>query len=458
MGMKKYFYHALKIDEKRCIGCAHCMKNCPTEAIRLRGGKAKIYENRCIDCGECYKVCPSGAVFIEQDDFDDIYKYKYRVILVPAVFLGQFSPEIRASQVYDTLITIGFTDVIEIESASPIYNQARDKYFKEEDFEKPLISTFCPAVVRLIQVKFPALVENLMTIKAPVDITATYVKKKLLEKGAKEDEIGLFYITPCAAKIAAIKSPVGEEKSLITGVINMDFCYNKVFKEIKLNGKDYKPKIHTNQINSDGVMFSLSQGEKRTFFSEKSYAIDNIKHISDFLEKVENEEVTNVDFIEARACDQGCPGGILTCGNRFMIYERMMQRARKIAERERNGEVERKKDIAKESEYLLKDIRLGKILPRSMMVLDENVSVALEKLDNIRQIEAHLPKTDCCVCGSPSCHALAEDIVCKRAELTDCVFIQRNLEMRKSMTIEESVESMKKIWGEEKLEDYILKK
>src|SRR5574344_190916 len=258
MGMKKYFYHALKIDEKRCIGCAHCMKNCPTEAIRLRGGKAKIYENRCIDCGECYKVCPSGAVFIEQDDFDDIYKYKYRVILVPSVFLEQFSPEIRASQVYDTLITIGFTDVIEIESASPIYNQARDQYFKEEDFEKPLISTFCPAVVRLIQVKFPALVENLMTIKAPVDITATYVKKKLLEKGAKEDEIGLFYITPCAAKIAAIKSPVGEEKSLITGVINMDFCYNKVFKEIKLNGKDYKPKIHTNQINSDGVMFSLS--------------------------------------------------------------------------------------------------------------------------------------------------------------------------------------------------------
>jgi iron only hydrogenase large subunit-like protein len=455
--MTKYFYHALKVDEKRCIGCSNCMKNCPTEAIRLRGGKAKIYENRCIDCGECYKVCPSGAVFIEQDDFEDIYKYKYRVVLVPAVFLGQFPPEIKASQVYSTLKEIGFTNVIEIEAAAPIYNEARDKYFSEND-ERPLISTFCPAVVRLIQVKFPALVDNLITIKAPVDITAMYVKKRLLEQGAKEEEIGLFYITPCAAKIAAIKSPVGEDKSIITGVINMDFCYNKVFKQIKLHEKDYKPKLSHNQVTSDGVVFSLSQGEKRTFYSEKSYAIDNIKHISDFLEKVENDEVKDVDFIEARACDQGCPGGILTCGNRFMIYERIMQRMRKIAERERNGEVERKKDITKDSSYLLKDVKVSKILPRSMMVLDEDISVALEKLDKIRQIEAHLPQTDCCVCGAPTCHALAEDIVCKRAEMTDCVFIQRNLEKRGGLTTDESIDILKKIWGEEKLKDYILKK
>ena len=31
------FYHALKIDNDRCIGCTHCMKECPTGAIRIRG-------------------------------------------------------------------------------------------------------------------------------------------------------------------------------------------------------------------------------------------------------------------------------------------------------------------------------------------------------------------------------------------------------------------------------------
>ena len=72
---ENFFYHALKIDEKRCFGCTLCMRNCPTEAIRVRGGKATIYENRCVDCGECYKVCPSGAVYIAQDDFQNIYNF-----------------------------------------------------------------------------------------------------------------------------------------------------------------------------------------------------------------------------------------------------------------------------------------------------------------------------------------------------------------------------------------------
>ena len=36
------FYHALKIDNDRCIGCTHCMKECPTGAIRIRDGKALI--------------------------------------------------------------------------------------------------------------------------------------------------------------------------------------------------------------------------------------------------------------------------------------------------------------------------------------------------------------------------------------------------------------------------------
>ena len=47
------FYHALKIDNDRCIGCTHCMKECPTGAIRIRDGKALIHKDWCVDCGEC---------------------------------------------------------------------------------------------------------------------------------------------------------------------------------------------------------------------------------------------------------------------------------------------------------------------------------------------------------------------------------------------------------------------
>ena len=47
------FYHALKIDNDRCIGCTHCMKECPTGAIRIRDGKAllEIVPDRGYLCG-----------------------------------------------------------------------------------------------------------------------------------------------------------------------------------------------------------------------------------------------------------------------------------------------------------------------------------------------------------------------------------------------------------------------
>ena len=45
---ENFFYHADKIDHKICYGCTLCMRNCPTEAIRVRNGKATIYENKCV--------------------------------------------------------------------------------------------------------------------------------------------------------------------------------------------------------------------------------------------------------------------------------------------------------------------------------------------------------------------------------------------------------------------------
>ncbi len=454
---ENFFYHALKIDHKICYGCTLCMRNCPTEAIRVRNGKATIYGNKCVDCGECYKVCPCGAVYVAQDDFDNIYNFKYRVVLMPSVFLGQFPEDIRASQIYSVIKEIGFTHVIEVEASAMTHTKLTNQYIYEHQDKKPLISTFCPAVVRLIQVKFPSLVDNLIPIKAPVDFTSIYIRKKLIDEGIDPKDIGVFYITPCAAKIAATKSPVGEDKSTVDGVLNMDTMYNMILKQIKQH-KEYDKSVSANDAPSDSILFALTNGEKRLTDCKKSFAIDEIHNVMDFLEKVENDEIEDLDFLELRACDESCAGGILTCGNRFLINDRMTQRARKLADRERNGETSRRKEIYSEEKFLIDNSSVAKIMPRSMMVLDEDISIAFEKLTKIKEIEAMLPQTDCNVCGAPSCHALAEDIACDEAKMSDCVFMQRNLEMRNSLNVEESVEIMKKIWGEEKIKDYVLKK
>ena len=136
----------------------------------------------------------------------------------------------------------------------------------------------------------------------------------------------------------------------------------------------------------------------------------------------------NVDFLELRACDQSCPGGILTCDNRFMMCERIFARARKIAERERNGEQTKDHEIEAERNFLARNVKVGEIKPRSMLVLDEDITQALAKMQRINELRAKLPQRDCGVCGAPTCDALAHDIVTGDAQLTDCVFIKREKE------------------------------
>ncbi len=418
------FFHALQVNESQCTGCSRCMKICPTEAIRIREGIAQISESRCIDCGKCFKVCPTKAVYIKQDDFESIFNFPCRVALIPAVFLGQFPNDISVSRIYAILKEIGFTHVFETESTNPIYTHAKNKYLHEHSDNLPLISTFCPAIVRLIQVKFPGLTDNLIPVKAPIDITAMYVRSKFKKEGKyKDDEVGVFYITPCAAKIAAVKSPVGEEKSNVDGVINMDALYNRVWKRIKEQGSGYKEvKLPIAQLSSDSILMSLTNGERRLSKAIHSFAIDEIDNVIEFLEKVENDEIEDVEFLELRACDQSCPGGNLTCNNRFLTCEKMFARARYVADKERNGERTREYELENEREYLSNNMELGSIEPRSMLSLDPDISKALEKMDKINNLRKTLPQIDCGICGAPTCDAFAEDVVCQRADLNDCIF------------------------------------
>jgi len=434
-------YHALKVDAIKCIGCTHCMKSCPTEAIRVIKGLAVIDHDSCVDCGQCHRVCPTNAFYVEQDDLAKIREFKYRVILFPSIMIGQFPERYNENQIYEGLIKIGFTHVYEVEQPLQLLIDSVKEYCANPINTKPAISAYCPAIIRLIQSRYPSLTENIILRKAPYDLAAHFAIERFMLEGAQRDEIGLFYATPCIAKIASVKSPGGERKSIVDGIINMNHLYNEVMKVISEDeAEDHS--IQRRNLSSEGVLWSLTRGESRHFGS-RSMAIDGIHNVVRFLERLENDQVKGIDFLELRACDQSCAGGILLTGNRFMNVERLERRAKRYPPAKDIPFSNIKVDVDKLKQKLIID----SIHPKPVFVFGKDRIKAMEKIDRAQRIVCFLPGIDCGACGAPNCHALADDMVNNKAKMSDCIFLQQMWEDEGRITANKAFLNVQKKWG-----------
>jgi len=436
-------YHAIKVDTQKCIGCVHCMKACPTEAIRIENGVAVIRDNRCVDCGNCLRACPVDAFYVEQDSLEQLKNYKYRLVLFPSVMVGQFPEIYSENQIYQSLLNLGFTHIFEVEQPIHWLLELLKKNVRKQK-SKPVISSFCPAIVRLIQIKYPSLAENIVQLKAPHDLAAHFAIEQLAHQGINRDEIGIFYVSPCSAKMAAVKRPLGEKKSIVDGLINMNELYNQIMRAIPSKTETDNSQLREN-LSSDGVVWSLPRGESRKF-KQRSMAIDGIHNVVKFLERLENEEVPELDFLELKSCDQGCAGGILLTGNRFLTVERLQKRAKQYLPAYKT-EAARTDKIAIQRKLVAEPIQ-----PKPVFRLDEDRAKALAKLNKIDKILCQLPGIDCGGCGAPNCHALAEDMVQGNAKMTDCIFLQKRYLKDEKITLQKLYKNMEAIWGQNRIE------
>lgn len=440
--MKEPYNRAIEIQHEVCIGCSHCIKVCPTEALRVREGKAVLHADWCVDCGECFRVCPTRAIRVADDDFRQIFEYKYRVLLVPSMFYAQFEDQIPRQTITGIIGELGFDEVCAVEQSVDTLIEEENRYVTAA-VEKPVISTYCPAVTRLIQVRFPALVDHVMLLMPPIEITAQYYKKKYADMGVAEEELGIFYLTPCIAKIAAVKSPLGGYQSPITGVINMDFFYNKVYLACRQRMAVTKSVEVNEAVSSKGILFPTTGGEAANVQGHV-LAIDGINNVIDFLERLENGEIEGVDFLELRTCDESCAGGILSLRNRFLVADSMRREAAGLPDT--HALVEAYRGCGSEH------MRMEKVEPRSMVKYDKNIEEALKKMERARMLKQMLPDIDCGACGAPSCEALAEDVVREGADINACLFLRTAWEKRGELTMEENNTIMERIWGKDRFD------
>lgn len=167
-----------------------------------------------------------------------------------------------------------------------------------------------------------------------------------------------------------------------------------------------------------GIGWGIAGGEGRALGMGTVLAVDGIHHVVTLLEEVERGTLSDVDFVEAQACVGGCVGGPLTVQNPFVSKVRMRSLVEKYGNRPPGiDEEEVRRRFRRGFFDMVKAIE-----PRPVLRLDEEVSRAIRKMDRLEKTLARLPGLDCGACGSPTCRALAEDIVRDRAYETDCIF------------------------------------
>ena len=149
------YKHSVTLDVSKCKGCTNCIKRCPTEAIRVRDGHATIKEEKCIDCGECIRVCPYQAKKATYDKFEDFAGYKYKIALPAPALYGQFDEQDGVDYILTALLECGFDSVFEVSRAAELVTEYTRQYMKRSDIQLPVISSACPAIVRLIALRFP---------------------------------------------------------------------------------------------------------------------------------------------------------------------------------------------------------------------------------------------------------------------------------------------------------------
>lgn len=406
------FFHSVTLEKDQCVGCTNCIKRCPTEAIRVRDGKAQIISERCIDCGECIRVCPHHAKKTRFDHMDKLQDFEYTIALPAPSLYGQFNNLDDIDFVLTGLKALGFDHVFEVSRAAELVSEATRRLMAQGSLPRPLISSACPAVVRLIRVRFPDLCPHVLPLRSPMETAAGMAKAEAAARtGLPKEKIGCFFITPCPAKVTDIQCPIGIEKSMVDGALAISEIFPILSSKMdKL--ETVEPLAKSGII---GVSWASSGGESAALLNDKYLAADGIENVIRVLEELEDERIRELDFIELNACSGGCVGGVLCVENAYVAKARL-QRLRKYLPVSQN--------------HLRADIPQGMNWQEPLefapvLTLSDDLSEAMEMMMEIDNICEKFPGLDCGACGAPSCRSLAEDVVKGQAKESDCVFVLR---------------------------------
>ena len=249
---------------------------------------------------------------------------------------------------------------------------------------------------------------------AAVELAAVLARRAAVEKtGLKPEEIGVAFITPCPAKVTAAKVPLGNQTRNIDAAIAISRVYPQLVQEVK---KMELPEFeHLSHMGSTGLSWAANSGESTGSGQRRYIAADGIENVIKILEAIEDEQFTRLDFVELSACPGGCVGGVMNVENPYAAAARIKRLARDLPQVGTQWPT---------PEWLPEDVYFNKkIEPLNVMSLGSDPSQSLVLFAKMQSYERRFPGLDCGSCGSPTCHALAEDIVRGYRTEDDCIYL-----------------------------------
>jgi iron only hydrogenase large subunit-like protein len=294
-----------------------CEQACPLSAItRDEFDKISIDQDKCLGEGHCIHACSFGAL-AEKSQFIPLIKLLKQhtspvyASIAPA-FVGQFGSDVTPGKLRSALLKMGFTDVVETALYADLITMKEAFEFDEHvktDQDFMFTSCCCPVWIKLIENKFPDLMEHISPSVSPMVASARVIKK--FEPDAK-----VVFIGPCVAKKSEATLP--DLKGAIDYVLTFQELAT-IFEAI-----DIKPAEEENNEKSvaswGGRVYAYTGGVSAAvtatlnrLIPQKSQKlmplkVDGIPDCQKLLEQIRNGQLT-ANFIEGMACKGGCVGG-----------------------------------------------------------------------------------------------------------------------------------------------------
>ena len=361
---------SLGIVAELCKECRHCLAVCPTAAIRVRDAHPDVLDHLCIDCTACIAACAPRA--LTMTDAPDALGGG-DVLVVPPALLAGFG-EHPVSAVVDELRGLGYDEVVSVHGYEDDLRREVIDLAATGDAPAPLISPVCPAVVNLVEVRFPSLIDHLAPLASPWE-------------AAQNDLHGsdATFAVSCPSQRTALlaQRPTAQRDAVTAAAV----------REAVL------PRLTARAAPAAGAA-----AEPRAGGAEDLLVVTGSTHVLAVLEAVEDGRLPGVLAVEPYICDGGCFGSPLLGEDAHVAAWRWSAAGGDAPGRSGSH---------------------GRARPfraRPGIRLDADMAVAIRKLARLDAETRALPGRDCGVCGAPTCAALAEDIVMERAPRALCPY------------------------------------